>query len=205
MADNMRPISVAFGKVNLKRASGTLASWKLEAPFKRTTAVGTGKSDAGGKTYSQATPHPTIGGGFTTAQVRHPEGTIIMLQASRTRNGMRVADACFCLRLRENAAFRLVKVKIPHDRESLLGDTFVAFTGNADLLTLADLKALGIDIPKQWVSNFFAPDEVEELFEHEVIRLETTPPPSYVRVTTTEGTEVKAMAAERIRRVRVRR
>lgn len=204
MAD-AKSIKVSYGKINLTRSCGTLASFKVVAPFVRTSAANSGKSDPGKRQYVNATAHRDIGGGFTSADVIHEESTVIMVQGSRTRGGMRVADACLFLRLRTNAAFIVIKFKLPTGPESIMGDNHIAFSGCADFMNIEQLRALGIEVSNSFSKNYMAPEEVAELFETQVIRAETSPGPNFVRVATSQGVELKAMAAEPIRRIRLRR
>jgi hypothetical protein len=60
-------------------------------------------------------------------------------------------------------------------------------------------------VPRSYISNYMAKDETDELFEIQTIRAESQPAPNLVRIATSEGVVLKAMAAEPVRRVRIRR
>lgn len=198
-------IRVAFGKVNLSQASFTLASFRVTPPFDRDSAANTGRVDVKATQYSEATLHPSVGGGFTSKVVSHDEGTVILLQSSRTRNRVRVADGAIFLRLRSTAPKIMVRSILPTGPESILGDRFIAFIGNADVLTLEELKALGYEIPNKWANGFMQDDEIAELFMTEVLAKETAARPTFVRIATSTGVEVRAIQPERARRLRIRR
>lgn len=201
----MSNITVSFGKVNLATALHTLASFRVTPPFVRDSAANTGRVDVQGTQYAAATRHPEVGGGFTTKSVAHDEGTVILLQASRTRNRMRTADAGLFLRLRSSAPKIMVRTVLPTGPESVLGDRFISFIGNADILTLEELKALGFEIPRGWVSAYMQEDEIGELFLFEELAKQTAPRPTFVRIVTANGVEVRAIQPERARRLRIRR
>jgi hypothetical protein len=199
-----RNVKVTFGKITLSHSGGTIATMKVTPPFAKTSAATSGKAGLGGKSYSKATRHD-IGGGFSTVDVIHPDGTVILVQAARTLNGLGYANAGIFLRLRETAAMIVIKAKLPHGPESILGDQIIAFSGCADVMTPEQLKSLDVEVPRSYISNYMAKDETDELFEIQTIRAESQPAPNLVRIATSEGVVLKAMAAEPVRRVRIRR
>ncbi len=198
-------VKLTAGKINLSRSSQTLTSFKVTEPFSKVFASSSGKTGPGKKSYAKSTAHPELGGGFTTADVLHPEGTIVLLQAMRTRNGAGYASAGLFLRLRSHAAMLAIKSVLPTGPESLLGDQILAFSGCADLISVEELRTLGIEVPRSYVNNYMEQEEVDELFSIQVIRAESQPAPSMVRIATSKGVVTKAVASEPVRRIRVRR
>jgi len=198
--------TIAYGKINLSNASLSVASFRVQGPFKRESAVNTGKRRPGFDQYVHATAHPQIGGGFSTNRVQHEPGTILLFQISRTRNRVRISDGAIFLRLREGAAFLAVSAKLPTGRESLLGDQYIIFQGNADLLSVEELKTSGLEIARQYERNFMSREEIEENFQINIVSPESTPRPSLQRVVSDGKVVVREMAQEPVRRIgRLRR
>lgn len=205
MSDNLRRVSLTYGTVNLKTASATLASLRVTAPFKKESAANTGRSEQASKEYFQSTQHREIGGGFTRQRVMHPEGTLLVLQASQTKRGVMYAEAAIFLRLRAGADLLNINVKLPVSQESRLGDTLQAFVGEADILTYEEIRLLGINVPKHYIDRYGNEDELDEMFETSVVRKGNISKPQLVAVATSEGTVIRAVGTEAVRRVKIRR
>lgn len=199
----MSDVRLTFGAINLPAASATLACFKVDPPFSRSTAINTGRVK--NKDYMQSTRFKDIGKGFTSATVAHPEGSIIMLKAGRTRGGVRIADAAIFLRLRDTAALRHITMRLPLGEESLLGDSMIAFTGKADILSVEELRPAQIDIPRSFVTTFMDQAEIDELFIINVISPELESAPRLQRVITSQGEQMMALPPEPVRRVRTAR
>lgn len=197
--------SVTFGKIILSAASVKLASFVVSAPFDREVAVNAAKSNPRERVWQESTSHPQIGGGWTTASMTYEEGTILLLQATRTRGGITFAEGGLFLRLRASAALISIMLELPQAPESLLGQRIAVFQGFADIVSPDELRALGIDVPRNYISRYLQADEIDELYTLNELRQQVTPPPSFVVVTTREGTKTKAVAAEQPRRIRLRR
>lgn len=198
-------VRVSYGKVNLKGASMGLASLRIQPPFAKDSAANTGRLDVKSTQFTDATLNPQIGGGFTSKVVAHDEGTVIMLQAHRTRNKMRIADGCIFIRLRADAPKLMIRSILPTGTESILGDRHIAFVGSGDILSLEELKAISIEVPRSWVSGYMQQDEIDELFVVEELNKGSGPRPTFVRIATSKGVEVRAVQAEPVRRMRIRR
>lgn len=198
-------VRVSYGKINLSAAHYSLATLRVQAPFQRESAANTGRVDVKATQFADATLHPQVGGGFTTKTVAHDEGTIIMIQASRTRSRVRVADGCIFIRLRAGAPKLMVRSILPTSGESILGDRHIAFVGSGDVLTLEELKAIGIEVPRSWASGYMQQDEIDELFLMEELNRGSESRPTFVRIATSKGVEVRAIQPEPVRRMRLRR
>ncbi len=196
---------LTFGRLNLSNALYSLASLRVVPPFARDSAANAGRVDLKATQYAAGTIHPEIGGGFTTKTVEHEEGTVILLQASRTRNRVRVADGGLFLRIRKSAPRLMIRSTLPTGPEGVLGSNLIAFAGNADVLTREELRALGYEIPRGWVSGYMQEDEINELFTVDELVRGTAPRPTFMRVATSSGVSVLAVQAERPRRLRIRR
>lgn len=198
--------TIAFGKINLSNASMSVAAWRISAPFKRDSAVNTGKKQVGTQIWTDCTSHPNIGGRFGSDRVRHPVGTILAFQTTRTRNKVRISDGTIFLRLREGAAFIALQVKLPTGPESLLGDRFIVFQGYADVLSLEELKVCGIEIARNYQSAYMDPEEVEENLEVVTVTPESVPRPELRTVVSGGKVKAIAIAQEPVRRIgRLRR
>jgi len=198
-------IQMSFGRVNLSDALYSLACLRVTPPFARDSAANTGRVNVKATQYTEATRFPEIGGGFTTKTVEHDEGTVILMQASRTRSRVRVADGGLFLRMRSGASKIMVRSILPTGPESVLGSNLISFVGNADVLTREELRALGYDLPRGWVSGYMQPDEIAELFTVTELAKGAAPRPTFIRVATSTGVEVRAVQPERSRRLRIRR
>lgn len=198
-------VKICYGKINLAKASLTLGSFKVSPPFARASSSTTGVIDKLSRTSQSATPYPECGGGFSTMMVTHPEGSVLMLQAGRTRNGARVADGCILIRTRNTGPFLQIRCILPTDHESLLGDRIICFEGRGDILSVEELKTLGIEVPRSWVLGFMNKEEIDELFIVDQITPGTCGRPEFIRVATSNGVRVQAIAPEPQRRMRVRR
>jgi hypothetical protein len=97
-----------------------------------------------------------------------------------------------------------VRAKLPHAPESLLGDSLQAFTGNADQLTYAELRVLGLEVTRGYAKTYMDETEVAERFVFKEISPGTVQRPQLVAVATDHGVEVVATAPEASRRIRIR-
>lgn len=197
-------VKLCYGKINLVNSGGTLGAFQLKPPFVRAMATQSGAL-MGKPIYSNASRFPDIGGGFTTKNISHPPGTVIMIQASRTRRAHRMADGIIFLRLRAQAAVLVVKMKLPTGPDSILGEYQIAFTGRADVLSVEELASMDILVPNNIQHLYLNMEEIDELFEIEEIGAEITPAPTLVRIATSQGVQLRAVADEPVRRLRLRR
>lgn len=88
--------------------------------------------------------------------------------------------------------------------ETLLGDSFNAFLGHADVLAYNELRVLGIEIPRKYRAAYMQEDELAENFEIEIVSPGSTERPVFIAVATSQGVEFKATAPEPVRRIRLR-
>lgn len=198
-------VIVSYGKINLSGASGVFSALRVKPLFERDSAANTGRVNVKATTFSASTTMPELGGGFTSKQVAHDAGTVIMLQGSRTRRGVRIADGCIFIRLRACAPKLMIRGILPTGEQSVLGDKHIVFVGSGDVLSVDELKALGYEIPRSWVSGYMQQEEIDELFEVDELNKGSGPRPSFVRIATSNGVEVRAVQAEPVRRMRIRR
>lgn len=196
---------ITYGRINLRNQGGMVACFKLEPPFKWVSAANSGRMRQGTRTSVSATDEPEIGKGFTSQVVEHPEGTVIMIQAGRTRRGAPIADSYLFLRLRSSGPCTHVQFKLPVDDTCLLGDRIVAFSGRADVMTYEQLRVFGYDMPATRQAAYLSEEERDELFVIGEIAPETAPRPGFQAVITNRGVRTEAVSLEAPRRLRLRR
>lgn len=200
--DNPVSVTVGFGRINLSDKSMTLACLKVSPPFAKTAASSSGRVRS--RSCVDSTTRPSTGGGFTLTVSDFEDGTVILYQAARSRRGSPVSQASVFLRLRASAPLMRMTVALPHGPESVLGDSLTVFTGHADVLTYSELRVLGIEIPKRYREAFMERDQVAESFSFTQLADGKAPRPAFMAVATATGVEVKAVAAEPGRRIRLR-
>lgn len=204
--NQMSGVSLCYGKINLSNQSQTVATLRLKPPFEKSMSATTaGRVNLQSKEYHQATRYRDIGGGFTRQRVDHEQGTLILLQVSRTRQGVPTADAAIVLRLREGADLLSIAARLPVGPESVLGESIQVFVGTADICNAADLKLLGVKIPSYYRDRYMAQEEIDDLLDVSVVRAGTIAKPTLQAVATSEGVVIAAMSVEAPRRLRLRR
>lgn len=198
-------VSLAYGKINLAKQGQTVASLRLQPPFKRDAATQTGRIDLNSKQYNQATRFNDSGGGFTRQRVEHPVGTLILLQITRTKDGRAFSEGAIILRMRPGADMLSISAKLPRSHESILGDSIQIFAGEADLINANEAQVMGIVVPRFYAQQYLDEREVAELFDIDVVRKGQITKPTLQAVATSEGIVVRAVSEEAPRRIRLRR
>lgn len=205
METNQR-VKLAFGKVNLRSEMATFAALRLKPRFVRDSAVTSGKRDPKTLIYNPVSAHPEINGSMQSDYVTHPNGTIILLQASYRRGGAPIRDGAIILRLRQGAALLNVVAKLPHGRDSVLGDSYALFNGHADILSVDEAMSLHrIVIPGRYVDQFFDPVQIDETFEIIEVAPERESKPVMALVATAQGVVAQEIASAPARRMRFRK
>lgn len=186
----------ARGSVVLASRSVTFNPLRLQAPFIRNPAIETGRANLGSKAWHPASRTPTEKG-FFTYQVYHPEGTIVALTARATVNGLARAEAAILVRLRADAPPMRVNLSLPiQPNLTILGDSFTVFTGRGDVISPAEARLLGVQIPARWEQANCSREEIDELFD--VVQIGQGAPKPILQATTTSDGEVRVVAtAER--------
>ncbi len=189
-------ISLAYGKMTAGTDTVTLTTVRVEAPFNRQSAATSAKNRVS-KVWVDATSNGKLGGGFMTETVSHPEGTVIMIQATRIRRKMRSADAAVLIRLRRGAPQQMIQLRLPIAGNSLLGEYISTMQGMFDIIPLREAAALGLVIPLTTQREYFNKEEVDSLFR--VIELAGGSPRPGLMVTTNERGEEEVMEIDRPR------
>lgn len=196
-------VALGFGKAAFPRASCTVAMLQVEAPFVRSLA--TKKLSRKGMQATISSGKLSMDGAFYAGSYEVPEGTILFVQANQTRGGNRIADAVIPLRVRAKGPFISVLAHLPRDARNLIGDSICVFDGRADVLTLEELQALGIEPSPGYINGYMNPEEVEECFMVSVLQPEIEAAPTVVIVTNSSGEAVALKSTAVRRRMRIRK
>lgn len=203
MASN-QIIGIGFGKANYSNVLMTVAALKVEAPFKRTSAMNSGVQVSGTKGWTPAGLHE-MNGGFTRIRVAHENGCVILLQASWMRGGSPIRDGSLFIRLRQGAPHYLVNSRVPTANGNSIGDQVLGFDGMGDILTPDEIRIAGLDVPRWYTGRYMDPEELEECFRIQLVAPETVPRPSLQAIATPEGVQVREVPNLPQRRIRLRR
>lgn len=186
------------GSVNLSNASITLACMRVSAGWDRASAISSGRQHPERTKWHPASQTPTEKG-FMECMVTHPEGTILCIQSQYTRNRMMHAQGAIFVRLRENGPIQEIKLKLPTNQRTLLGDSLVIFNGCADIVSLEELSVLGVHPPRAWRNVYCNRDEILELFTCRELVAAKSPRPVFASVATGEGVKIVEVAQPAVR------
>lgn len=195
-------VTLGYGKANLSTTLATYACMKVDPPFTRVTAITSGKR-MGQQTKAMVGNWEHTGVLLSTP-VEHPAGTIILLQVKWMRGPHPVRDGSLFLRLRSGAAVYSIAGYVPTGPENILGDTFQLFQGPADIMNVDELRLLNIDVPRGYHSRFMDEEELAECFRIIQVSNESVPRPAISAIATPEGIEMREVAQEAPRRLRLR-
>lgn len=196
-------VSLGYGKVNYKNVSATYAAMRVSPPFDRVTAITSGVR-AGQQTVTRAGTWDGAGALISTP-VMHELNTVILLQVKHLRGMSIVREGGLFLRLRHGAPLYTVIASVPMDADNICGDSFQQFSGHADILNAEDLKRIGIEVPRSWLSRYMDREELSECFRILVTAPETIPKPATGLIATPTGVEVREVAQPPKRRMIIRR
>lgn len=199
----MSSVSITYGKANFPQQSMTLAAFVVTAPFQRSLA--SQKLSKAGAQHSYDAGPSRADGVLISQTLEAPEGTILLVQMGKRIAGRSIADAAILLQVRKEAALISVVGKMPTDARSRLYPERCVFTGRADVLTVDDAIAAGLEIPSGWLSAYMDEEEVEECFTVEEVSPAVSTRKSMKAVTNEAGEVVVMQEETRARRMRVRR
>ena len=205
MEQTKQTVKLGYGKCVLKAQTGSFAPMRVKAPFLKESAVTTGSRIPGNHIATAISRFPQINGYMHTDSVSHPNGTIIMLQASKARGAHRIADGCIILRLRENAANIQIIGKLPTGEENVIGDNFEIFRGRADILSADEVAVHQIVIPRPYLNAYFEQEEIDMLFDVYEIDKAIAPAPQVQLVSTPTGLVTQEVIAPPARRMKFRK
>ena len=144
-------------------------------------------------------------GSWYRGQYLHKDGVILSLQLNVSYNGATRTSAVMLVRLREGANLIMVNAVLSKDAGATYG-TLPAFTGHADVLSLAEAEELGVEFPRGMRGVYFDEEEIEEEFEVVELAEGTIPEkPQTVKVKRGGETKVVMIQGTKRRRLKVKR
>lgn len=195
-------VTLGYGKANLSSMYATYASMKVTEPFNRVSGVTSGRA-MGTKTVTQVGSWEH-NGALLSASVAHASGTVILLQAKWMRGPSVIRDGGLFLRLRPGAPVYNIIAAVPTGHENQCGDSFVMFAGPADIMTVDELKMVGLEVPRGYVSRFMDHEELAECFRIVKVAEEGIPRPQLSAIATPEGIKIREVAQAPRRRLILR-
>lgn len=199
----MMTVDLGYGRANYSTSSSSFACLKVIAPFVRSSGATSGKLVNGTKSWQLAGPNQSFGG-FSHSRVEHHVGTVLLFQGTRMSGGFPIAEGGIFLRLRESGPLYEVYGRLPTSPQNVIGDEVSLGTLRGDLLTLDDLKLVGIEVPRLWRQRFLQGDEIAEMLTVSELQPEIKPRPQMVAVATATGISVQEVAVAPSRRLRFR-
>lgn len=196
-------ISFAYGKANFPNKGMTLAAFVVEPPFARSLA--SKKLPRVGQQYRSMVGGLDRDGAIYAGSYNAPEGTIILMQSRHTANANSIADGAIFLRVRAGGPLVQIIASLPAHANNRLGTALSVFEGRADVLLTAEVAALGIEFPRNFVKGFMNKEEVDECFEIVPIAAGTSPAPKFEILVNEAGEAVAIAVANTPRRMRIRR
>lgn len=195
--------TVGYGKANMSNTLSTYASMKVSPPFQRVSAATSGRA-MGSRNLTQVGDWEG-NGVLINVSVAHPPGTIILLQSKWMRRGIAFRDGAIFMRLRPGAAVYNIIASVPTGHENRCGDSFIMFSGPADIMTLDELRLVNLDVPRGYAQRFADETELTECYRIVRVSPESVPRPVIGAVSTPTGIELRELAQEPRRRLIIRR
>lgn len=195
--------TIGYGKVNYANVLATYAALKVTPEFQRTSAVTSGVR-VGSQTTTRAGTWDG-NGVLISVNVMHDIGSVFVLQVKHMRGPFILRDGALFLRLRVGAPLYNIIASVPSSPENICGDSFQMFSGNADICNPEELKLLGIDVPRGFITRFMDREELAECFRIVQVAPATVEKPSISAIATPTGIKMREIAQPPKRRMIVRR
>lgn len=196
-------ICIGYGKANFDTSSVVLATFVVAPEFYR-AFPSTKMPQRGRFQRFPVTQYEDVGGVLMLNTLGAENGAVLLMQSQHRFRGASSKDGAVFIQIRDTGPNYTVTAKLPTNRESLVGESFVMFQGRGDLLSLEELAELNIVPTKSWVDGFLNPEEVEQCFDIRELQPELSVKPRFEKVLTLSGKEVILTAQAPTRRVRVR-
>lgn len=193
---------LGIGKANLANTLATYAAFKVSPPFLRVTALNSGKR-VGSSQTTQVGQHD-LNGTLHSVMVEHDNGTVILLQAKWMQGPVLLREGGLFMRLRAGAPHYEVIAKVPTGHDNICGDSFRVFSGCADVLNAEELKLLGLEVGRGYISRYMDEEELEECYRIVQVGRETQPRPAISAIATPTGVEMREIAQAPARRLILR-
>lgn len=197
--------AMGFGKITLKTHRAMIAALKVEHPFVRVSAVDSSPKQPGSRITQPCSRHPQVNGAMVTDICIIEDGMFILLQSSWQRGSSFVRQGAVLLRARSDGPLLNVLAKLPIGPESIIGDKFSVFRGNADVISPEEARVHRIEVPGNYLRQYFVQDEIDETFEVRELAPARVRKPEVSLVATASGLVVTETVAAPARRMRIRR
>lgn len=196
-------ISIGYGNESFSKRSVKLMSFVVTAPFKR-ELPGRVFKRAGNVQAFPASRHPEINGTLYQDTVEVPEGTLFLIQAQHSSNGLPARDGAFFFRTRPDGPMTIVKASLPADVNALNMGKFLVLQGRGDVISHEEaVETHGLEVTRGFINGFFDAEEIAECFDFAVTD-PGVPPPKMQKIALADGTEAVVKSDKRTRRIRIR-
>lgn len=195
-------IKVGYGKANYPSILASYTALKVTPDFVRVSAATSGKRVGQNQYHHSGVLE--LNGGIVQSDVEHPNGTVILLQATWKRGGSPVRDGALFMRLRVGAPMWSIRAKVPTAAENTIGEYVEVFQGYADMMNAEELGLLKLKVNRSFTEKFMSEEEVEECFAAHQLHRETVARPSLTAIHTPTGVEMREVPATPKRRLNVR-
>lgn len=195
----MNSIEIIFGKTSFTNTSSSWLVAKIDPPFFR-IALNKLFKRQGQPTIFPGSAHPEINGKVIRELHYVPDGTIVLLQAQHTAKGVRLRDGSLFIRIRKSGSQLRIFAKTIPAQGLALNENLLMFFGNGDILSVEDLKGMGVIPPPQYVRGFCNQEEIRQCFQFDEQKLSTTtdkPKNKVVEVSETEKVTITLPAPPR--------
>lgn len=194
-------VTLGYGKANLSNVLATYASMKVTAPFARISAISAGARH--GQTVTQVGRYE-LNGAVLSVRSEHENGTVILLQSSWRRGGSLLREGGLFLRLRAGAPLFEVHAKMPLGYDNVAGESFLMFSGYADIVNPDELKLIGIEVNRSFINRFMDGEELEECYRIVQLTQGTQERPTITAIATPTGIEMREVPQAPARRLILR-
>ena len=194
-------VTLGYGKANLSNVLATYASLKVTAPFARVSAISSGARH--GQNVTQVGRYD-LNGAVLSVRSEHENGTVMLLQSSWRRGGSLLREGGLFLRLRLGAPLYEIHAKIPRGYDNVAGESFLMFSGYADIVNPDELKLIGIEVNRSFINRFMDNDELEECYRIVQLTQGTQERPTITAIATPTGIEMREVPQAPARRLILR-
>lgn len=205
MSNVEQNVVMSFGKIVLKTHRATIAALRVRAPFDRVSAIDSSRKLPGTRLVQGCSRNPKVNGCMISDTCIIPDGTFILMQSTWQRGAAFVRQGAVLLRTRSNGPLLNVLARLPTGPESILGDEYSVFRGNADIISAEEARVHRIEIPGNYIRQYFVQAEIDECFEVRELAPERARKPEVSLVATSSGLVVTESVATPVRRLRIRR
>ena len=155
-------VTLGYGRETFASVSASVAAYSILPAFVR-QHPGKSFTRQGKMQVFNASNYPEINGKFFLDSLIVPTNTVLLLQSSHTNKSVCLRNGAVFIQVRPTAPLWAIHASLPPAIGASM-ESFSAFQGKGDILTLEDLDVLEIAPPKNWVNNYMDEEEVAECF-----------------------------------------